>query len=312
VTATLWTVVTIFATALVCYGFGPIFQQRDQLTLMSEYRTDVYDASVAVAAPGSQSVAPLPPAPGTPVGILEIGAIRLQQVVVEGVGPAQTEEGPGHVPGTASLGQPGNAVVVARRAAFGGPFARLGSLKRGEEILVTTTQGQSVYRVRDVASTTLYSGRAAPATTGAGGVTDVSTAPTGPSGTAPAQVPAAVSVDELYGLSADNRLTLVSSGSDVPWNSTRAVVVVAEMVGPPFAPTPQGSRSDALTGANGSSSAMAPLVLVLLAYTAVALAAIAAYRRYSPRAAWFLTTPPLVVLTVLLAEIGSQLMPAWL
>ena len=43
--------------------------------------------------------------------------LRLSQVAVEGVGPEQTRKGPGHVPGTAGLGQPGNAAVVGRRAA---------------------------------------------------------------------------------------------------------------------------------------------------------------------------------------------------
>ena len=114
-TVVAWVVATVLAAAVVCYGFGPLFQQRDQRSLMMAYRTAIYDASVAVVGPGQQVAVPLPPTPGTPVGILEIGAIGLQQVVVEGVAPSQTESGPGHVPGTAGLGQPGNAVVVARR-----------------------------------------------------------------------------------------------------------------------------------------------------------------------------------------------------
>jgi sortase A len=297
---------------LVCYGFGPVFQQRDQRALMNEYRAQIYDASNAVATPGAETTAQLPPPPGTPVGILEIGLLRVQEVVVEGVAPSQTEEGPGHVPGTAGLGQPGNAVVVARLAAFGGPFARLGSLKPGTDILVTTTEGQSVYRVSAVASTRLYSGSTVPvSTSGAGGIWAASPAGGASAGVPQGSIGSALAVDGLYGPSADNRLTLVTSASGVPWNTSRAVVAIAEMVGEPFAPTPQAGRSDAFTGTGGASGAVAALVLVLLAYVAVALASVAAYRRYSLRTAWLLTTPPLVVLTVLLAQAGSQLLPAW-
>ena len=41
-------------------------------------------------------------------GILEINAMQLRQVVVEDVGPDQTRQGPGHAPGTAGVGQPGD------------------------------------------------------------------------------------------------------------------------------------------------------------------------------------------------------------
>ena len=41
---------------------------------------------------------------------------------------------------------------------MGEPFGDLGSLKRGTDILVTTTQGDSVYRVLEVARTSLYTG----------------------------------------------------------------------------------------------------------------------------------------------------------
>jgi len=70
--------------------------------------------------------------------------------VVEGVAPSQTQSGPGHVPGTGGLGQPGNAGVVARRLAFGGPFRQLASMAPGDAIVVTTEQGQSLYTVSAV------------------------------------------------------------------------------------------------------------------------------------------------------------------
>jgi sortase A len=294
----------------VCYGFGPLFQQRDQRALINEYRAAVYDASVTVAAPGQQLAAPLPIPTGAPVGILDIGAIGLQQVVVEGVAPSQTEHGPGHVPGTAGLGQPGNAVVVGRRTLFGGPFEHLASLKSGDEVLVTTTQGQTIYRVSDVMRVDFDQGTGS--TANAGGPDVEPTAAGTPAAAASAQAPVELPVDDLYGATSENQLTLVTSASDVPWNSSRAEVVVAQMVSQPFVPTPQAGRSDAFTGAGGSSSAVAPFVLVLLGYAAIAVGAVVAYRRYSIRAAWLLTTAPLIALAVLLGEVGAQMLPAWL
>lgn len=298
-----WILVTVLAVGVVAYGFGPLFQSRQQHVLMSAYKTDLYNASVTVEGPGSSGTVPLPPSPGQPVGILEIGPLRIQQVVVEGVGPSQTEEAPGHVPGTAGLGDPGNAVVVGRHAAFGGAFGRLGQARPGMRVLVTTSQGQSVYQVTQVSRVNI----AGPASTASVG----GAASPPPAGSGAVQAPP-VPVDTLYGATSDNRLTLVTSASDLPWNTSKAVVVVAEMVGAPFAPTPQEARNDAFTGLNGSSAAISTFVLLLLGYVLVAVGAAVAYRRYSAAAAWFMTMAPLLALVVLMAEVGGQLLPAWL
>ena len=104
----------------------------------------------------------------------------------------------------------------------------------------------------------------------------------------------------------------MTSGSDLLWNQSKAVVVVAEMVGQPFAPTVQASRSDTFTGSTGDGGAAPEFVLVLLVYLLAVVATSLAYRRYSAPAAWLITTPPLVALAVLLGQVGSQMMPAWL
>jgi sortase A len=307
-----WLVVVAVAAMLVCYGFGSLFAQRAQRSLMASYRSTLYDASVTVGGIDGSTGPTLPPTLGSAVGILEIGAVHLQQVVTEGVSPSETEDGPGHVPGTSGLGQPGNGVVVGRRSGFGGSFAHLDSVKRGDEIVVTTTEGQSVYKVAGVATVSLLPGTTvAPSSSsgaaGIGGPADQSTAIA-----APDQLGSAVAIDDLYGPSTDNRLTLVTSASGAPWNGSRATVVVAEMVGKPFTPTTQASRSDTFTGTNGDSGMWPALALVVLGYLAAAVGTVVAYRRYGARSAWLLTTAPLVVLTVLLAEIGTQLLPAWL
>jgi sortase A len=284
-----WVAALVLGQALVVLGLGPMFQDRTQRSLMRSYRTDIEHA---VNAGGGFAVGdgnPGAPAPGSVVGILEIGHVSLQQAVVEGIGTEQTREGPGHVPGTAGLGEPGNAVVVARRAGFGGPFRDLGGLKKGNPIVVTTTSGQSVYKVASVKEVRL-------ATPNADG--DL------PDG--------AVSVTDVYGRSDDDRLTLVTSASVVPWNSERARVVVATLATEPFRPTLQGTRVADATGGHPDSGAKAAVVLAVLVYGLALGLAVLLYKRLPGRVAYLLSVAPIVALTIITAETLSRLLPAWL
>ncbi len=86
---------------------------------------------------------------GTPVAVLHIPEIGLNAVVLEGTSDAVLEGGPGHLRDTPLPGQAGISEILGRRAAYGGPFARLGSLSPGEIFTVTTGQGVARYRVLD-------------------------------------------------------------------------------------------------------------------------------------------------------------------
>jgi len=87
--------------------------------------------------------------PGTPVAVLHIPEIGLNAVVLEGTSDAVLEDGPGHLRDTPLPGQVGISEILGRRAAYGGPFARIGSLSPGEIFTVTTGQGVARYRVLD-------------------------------------------------------------------------------------------------------------------------------------------------------------------
>jgi hypothetical protein len=87
---------------------------------------------------------------GTPVAFLEIRAIGLTQVVSEGTTSGVLLDGPGHRRDTPLPGQAGTSVVFGRRAAFGGPFADIASLRVGDSITVTTGQGTWNYKVISV------------------------------------------------------------------------------------------------------------------------------------------------------------------
>src|SRR6185312_11173497 len=158
------------------------------------------------------------------------------------------------------------------------------------------TQGQSVYKVDTVDTKAIVP---PPLTTGADSSLAGLTA-SGGTAAADAVDDATVDTETLFGPSDDDRLTLLTSDAAWPLNSTKAAVVVAELEGKPFPPTPQGGRTDSQTGLSGESSALAAVVLALLALAVTAAASIFLYRRSSARTAYLLTTPPLIVFVVLL------------
>jgi sortase A len=336
--ALLWCAVAAAGIGLVVFQLGPLLAQRDQRALLQDYRREVNHAAheQGTLAGLHARASTDPPEIGSPVGIIEIGALQTQDVVVEGVGPSQTSEAPGHVPGTAGIGQPGNAVVVARRNGYGASFRGLDELRKGDRIVATTTQGQSVYSVTKVGvtsigdaaaeSTTSPSGTSAPTTTSASTPTSTAAATTTSAVTTTTPVAAASSsrhsktatfasatkLDALYGPSSNDRLTLLTSGSRLPWNTSQAVVVEATLLSKPFAPTTQGARSSSQTGMSGQSGAWQGVLLASMAFAAVVVGSVFLYRRLRFRTAYVLTIAPLVALTVIVGESVTHLFPAWM
>jgi LPXTG-site transpeptidase (sortase) family protein len=86
-------------------------------------------------------------APGSPVAYLEIPAIGLRQVVVEGTAGSQLFDGPGHRRDSPLPGQEGTTIIMGRKAAFGGPFGEIDQLAAGDQIKAVTGQGEFVYTV---------------------------------------------------------------------------------------------------------------------------------------------------------------------
>jgi sortase A len=276
--AVVWTVVVLACMGFGLVGFEPLFQQRTQSRMLDEYRTTLRQAAAAAVDPTTTASVAKVAHRGAPVALLEIQAIRLQQVVVEGVQPRQTRNGPGHVPGSAGPGQPGNAVVVGRHSAYGGPFRSIAKLRIGDRVVVTTTQGQSTYRV--VSNT-------APSLSGA-------------------------SVGTIEGPSQDDRITLITSRSSWPLNSKNARVVVARMEHAAFPPTKQANRTGRELGSGREHGAWIAALLGLGALAAGCAGAVWCYRNLSTRTAYLVSAVPLVVLAVVASEAVSRWTPAWL
>jgi sortase A len=128
---------------------------RAQHRLGQEFRADVQAASTTphVAAARSDILPEAPPTQPTPalgslVGHLVIPKIGVNDYVVEGVGESQLAKGPGHYPGTASIGGNSNVGIAGHRTTYGAPFYDLNELHSGDLIYLTNKTGQTfTYKV---------------------------------------------------------------------------------------------------------------------------------------------------------------------
>lgn len=110
-------------------------------------------ASTTTLPPGAPSPPPArpiePTVPGDPMALIVIPKIGVDNIVVEGVSLSNLKKGPGHYPDSPVPGQKGNAAIAGHRTTYGAPFNRIDELVPGDEIVITTPQGQFRYFVSD-------------------------------------------------------------------------------------------------------------------------------------------------------------------
>jgi sortase A len=68
-----------------------------------------------------------------------IPSLGLDEIVVEGVGDAELNAGPGHLPGSPVPGEEGNSIISAHRDRH---FSPLGDLAIGDEVVTESTAGR--------------------------------------------------------------------------------------------------------------------------------------------------------------------------
>jgi LPXTG-site transpeptidase (sortase) family protein len=211
---------------------------------------------------------------GTPVALLDIPAIDLRQVVVEGTDAATLFDGPGHRRDTPLPGQAGTSIVFGRRAAYGGPFARIGQLTPGAVVNVTTGQGVFEYRVVTVRR-------------------DGDPLPTPvPQGAA--------------------RLTLITADGSayLPAGALRVDAELAEgVVGGPARTVATGALPDDEALMSSSPATLWALVLWLQALVLLAVAAVWAWYRWGRPQAWIVFAPPLLLVGIGAAGELARLLP---
>ncbi|MER5471367.1 sortase [Streptomyces sp. NPDC002935] len=213
-------------------------------------------------------------APGTPVALIDIPALHVHQVVLEGTDSTVLTDGPGHRRDTPLPGQAGTSVLMGRAAAYGGPFERLDELAAGDTFSVTTGQGRAKYQVFGIRR----AGDPAPATLTAGKGRMVLLTATGP--------------DFMPGGVLRVDAELVSAAAQTP-----AAVIRSGTL-------PESEQPLAVPG-----GVPWPLVLWLQALVAVAVAAVWAWHRWGRHQTWIVFAPVVAVLGLQVATRTTELLP---
>jgi sortase A len=159
-----WILLTAGAAVLLYLVYSLLFTnvaaERAQDELRSQWLTPD-DRGIAVAAAGGPSEPPSAgtdpvAAGGTGVALIEFARPGRDDplvhddplVVLDDVSVGDLQQGPGHYPGTALPGRPGNFAVAGHRTTYGAPFFHLDVLRRGDEVFVTDRRGRRFrYRV---------------------------------------------------------------------------------------------------------------------------------------------------------------------
>ncbi|MDP1818340.1 MAG: class E sortase [Acidimicrobiales bacterium] len=213
-------------------------------------------------------------AQGTPVAYLEIPAIGLRQVIVEGTTSSALFTGPGHRRDSPLPGQAGVSVVLGRSAAFGGPFRQIDALERGDTIHVTTGQGEFDYRVT-------------------GRRSDGDPAP-GPAGPGKGRLLLATAAGRPFMpdgvLRVDADLVTAAVGGAAPLVASRALPPAEQLMG-------------------ADTGTLWALALWLQALTVVAIGAVWAWHRWGRAKAWVVFLPPLIFAGLSASGEAARLMP---
>jgi len=255
------------------FAFTPLSASRSQQRLAQSLTANAQSGKPLLR---YSLVAGHTPPEGSAVAVLEIPALHLNQIVVQGTSAADLMQGPGLMPGSALPGSPGNAVIAGRRVTFGGPFGSLGQLRRGDRIRTVDGAGTFTYRVSRVETVTA-------------GQRDVIT----PTST--------------------NRITLVTSDSTLLPNGR--LVVIAKLAGRPVAAGSGASVAvpDYELGLSGDPVAGGLAIMWSLLTIAVLLgAALAVWRWRRPWLIYLFTAPIVVACGLFACESVARALPATL
>lgn len=146
-------ILILLFVAFQLWGTG-IYQSQHQTALRTELnnllhsqKSPTIDRSLHSTKQSVSLVAPRMVAPqlNHPVGRLQIPAIGLDQVIIEGVAEDDLSLGPGHYPGTPLPGEAGNAAIAGHRTTWGHPFYNLNEVGPHDRIIITTVQGTFTY-----------------------------------------------------------------------------------------------------------------------------------------------------------------------
>ena len=132
-------VLLLGAVGLLGYPFFTnIYQSRLQARLAHQLATDP-----ALSQEYRTDNVPV----GNSLTRLQIPAIGVDVVVVEGTSEAALKAGAGHYPSTPLPCELGDVAVAGHRTTYGRPFADVDRLRPGDQIIFSTPVGRCVYQV---------------------------------------------------------------------------------------------------------------------------------------------------------------------
>lgn len=142
----IWLLVSALLLGFVAHVtlIGSLQHARAQYVLYQQLRTEL---ALATAPLGQLDVDGVLVPNGTAVGLITIESIGVNEVFVQGTAAEDLMSGPGHRRDSVMPGQKGTAIIMGRQATYGGPFSGLPNLEIGDEITITTGQGESTYTV---------------------------------------------------------------------------------------------------------------------------------------------------------------------
>jgi sortase A len=130
--------------------FAQVLEEATTSSTSSTTETTETTVTTAPDPTTTETVPPIAPVPeGDATARIQIPTIGVDKIVVEGVSLRDLKKGPGHYPNTPLPGQEGNAAIAGHRTTYGAPFHRLDELNPGDEITVTTVQGEFTYEVTE-------------------------------------------------------------------------------------------------------------------------------------------------------------------
>jgi len=214
---------------------------------------------------------------GTPIALLDADAAGMHDlVVVEGTDSKDLMLGPGHQRDTPLPGQQGISVIDGRSVTYGAPFRSLEQLAVGDEIHVTTSQGEFTFRVERLR---------------------------GPGD--PAPIPSEDSANLTL-------VTSASSGWRGGWAPDHAIFVDASLTGADPQPTPPGRPTTIEASEQpmaGDASARILGIFWFQQLVIVVVAFVWARRRWGPWQTWIVGVPLLIAVLWAAASTFSRLLP---
>jgi len=211
---------------------------------------------------------------GAPVALMEIDEIGLSEVIGEGTTAGVLFDGPGHRRDTPLPGQLGTTVLFGRRWTFGGPFADIDELVAGDEITLTTGQGEFTYAVLGVR----FEGDPVPPPPAADG----------------------------------SRLVLVSAAGRA-FLPNGVIRVDADLIGPATGGPSRAVTSAGLAVEEGTMasdpSTLWALALWLIALIALGAGSAWAWHRWGRAQAWVVCFPPLLLVGLAASGEAARLLP---